>query len=102
MDRAQFLEGVRVLDGMVKRKQQAKAIFTFRDGLLTMKIANTVVDVPATGEWSGTAKMSAQVLFAATNPPPLTDTVTLKVEGSRMSIGRISTHCEWVESRAAD
>ena len=97
VDRAQFIDGVHVLAGMIKRKRQAKAVFTFANGLLSIKIANTVVEMPATGEWSGTAKIAAQVLFGSTSPVPTVDTVTLAVEGDRLSIGRISTHCEWTE-----
>ena len=97
VDGEQFLNGVHVLAGMIKRKRQAKAIFKFADGLLSIKIANTVVEIPATGDWSGTAKIAAQVLFRAVSPVPTVETVTLTVEGSRLSIGRISTHCEWAD-----
>jgi hypothetical protein len=98
-DRGQFVEGVRVLAGMVKRKRQAKAIFTFDDGVLSIKVSNTIVEVRATGEWSGTATIGAQMLFISISSPPIADSVTLSVEGNRLLIERMSTLCEWVESK---
>jgi hypothetical protein len=98
VDRTQFLDGLRVLDGMVKRKHQAKAVFAFVDGLLSIKIANTVVEMPAAGQWPGTAKIHARMLFTA-SPPPSIDSVTLRVEGNRFFIERLSTLCEWIESK---
>jgi hypothetical protein len=99
VDREQFVEGVRVLAGMVKRKRQAKAIFTFADGVLSIKISNTVAEVRAAGEWPGTAKIGAQMLFISISSPPIADPVTLSVEGNRLLIERMSTLCEWVESK---
>jgi hypothetical protein len=57
VDRTQLIEGIRVLDGMVKRKRQARAILTFTDGVLSIKVANTTVDVHAAGDWPGTARV---------------------------------------------
>ena len=99
VDRAQFIESVQVLDGMIKRKRTAKAILTFTDGVLSIKIANTSVDVYAVGDWPGTAKIGALTLLLSISPPPAADPVTLSVEGDRMHIERRSTHCEWTESK---
>ena len=99
VDRTQLIDGIRVLDGMVKRKRQARAILTFTDGVLSIKIANTVVDVQAAGDWPGTAKIGAQMLFISVSSPPAADPVTLSVEGNRFLMERRSTLCEWVESK---
>lgn len=99
VDRTQFLDGVRILAGMVVRKRQAKAVFNFGDGFLSVKIANTVIDVAASGEWPGSAKIGAQALFASISPEPSEDPINLTVEGNRMTIGRMSTNCEWIEGR---
>ena len=97
--RTELIESIRVLDGMVKRKRQAKAILTFKDGVLSIKIANTIEGVHAVGEWPGTAKIAAQMLFIWISSPSTADPVTLSVEGNRLIIERTSTLCEWVESK---
>jgi hypothetical protein len=74
VDRTQFLEGIRVLDGMISRKRQAKAILKFVDGVLSITVAKTAVDVWARGEWSGTAKI---VRRCYSRQPPLLPTQTL-------------------------
>jgi hypothetical protein len=99
VDRTQLIESIRVLDGMVKRKRQAKAILKFTDGVLSITIANTTVDVHAAGDWPGAAKIGAQMLFISIGSPPTADPVTLSVEGNRFLIERRSTLCEWVESK---
>lgn len=98
-DRTQLVEGIRVLDGMIKRKRQANAVFTFTDGQLSISVANTVVTVQASGEWTGTARISALMLFAAITPPPTDDLVRLTVDKDRMIIDRRSIRCDWVESK---
>jgi hypothetical protein len=101
VDRSQLVEGIRVLDGMVKRKREARATLKFADGMLSIKIANTSVDVHAAGDWSGAAKIAAQMLFITVSSPPSADPVTLTVERDRFFIERRSTLCEWVESKRA-
>jgi hypothetical protein len=98
VDRAQFIESVQLLDGMIKRKRQAKAVLTFKDGALSIKIANTIVNVYAVGDWPGSAKIGALMLLLSISPPPASDPVTLSVEGDRMRIERRSTACEWIEA----
>src|SRR5437016_6140043 len=46
---ASSLGAIRVPAGMVKRKRQAKAIFTFVEGVLSIKIDNTVAEMRAAG-----------------------------------------------------
>ena len=99
VDRAELVEGLRLLDTMVTRKRQAKAVLTFADGVLSIKIANTGVGVRAEGEWPGTAMFAAQMLFISMNSPPTADPATLSVEDSRFLIERRSTLCEWIESK---
>jgi hypothetical protein len=99
VDRTQLIEGIRVLDGMVKRKREARATLKFADGLLSITIAHTTVDVHAAGDWPGAAKIAARMLFIAISSPPTADPVTLVVEGDRFFIERRSTLCEWVESK---
>lgn len=99
VDRTQLIEGVRLLDGMIKRKRLARAILSFTNGMLSIKVANTIVDVHAVGEWPGTAKIDAQMLFVSISSPPAADPVTISVEANRFRIERRSTLCEWVESK---
>jgi hypothetical protein len=99
VDRTQFIEGLRILDGMIKRKHQAKAVLRFTGGVLTIRVANTAVDVDAIGEWPGTAKIAFRMLFTMANSPPTVDPVTLAVEGDRLVIERRWTLCEWVASK---
>jgi hypothetical protein len=97
--RAQFLEAVELATGILKRKRQAKAIFSFRDGLLTIMIANSSSDVPAEGDWPGVAKSPALFLLRAVNPPPSADPVTITCNDGRLSIERVTTACEWRPER---
>lgn len=99
VDRTQLIEGIHVLDGMVKRKREARATLTFADGVRSIRTANTSVDVHAAGDWPGAAKIAAQMLFITISSPPSADPVTLTVEGDRFFIERRSTLCEWVESK---
>ena len=93
--RTQFLEAVEISAAILKRKRQAKAVFSFRDGLLTVAIANSSSDVPAEGDWSGVAKCPALFLLRAIDPPPAADPVIISCENGRLTIGRVSTACEW-------
>jgi hypothetical protein len=95
VSRAQFLEAVAISAAILRRKRQAKAVFSFRDGFLTVAIANSSSAVSAEGEWPGIAKCPALFLLAATDPPPANDPVTIRCENGRLSIGRFSTACEW-------
>ena len=96
VDRAQFFEAVRLTTGTIRRKRQAKAVFTFADGTLRIQVANNVTEVSAQGEWPGTAKVGAIFLFKVVSPPPEGDPITLRVDDKRLYVERISTPCEWI------
>ena len=93
---APFLEAVEVASAILRRKRQAKAVFSFRNGLLTIAIAQSACDVPADGEWPGVAKTPALFLLRVVNPPPKADPVTITLNDGRLSIERVSTACEWL------
>ena len=99
VDRTQFLEAVEVLVGMTKRNRMAKAMLTFANGVLSIKVGSTTMDVHAAGDWSGVAKTNGQAFLSASRDLPATDPVTLKVEGDRLLIERRSVRCDWSESK---
>jgi hypothetical protein len=70
VDRTQLLEAVEVLAGMTKRNRMAKAMLTFTNGVLSIKVGSTTMDVHAAGDWSGVAKTNGQAfLFSKPRPP---------------------------------
>src|ERR1035437_8143983 len=95
VSRAQFLEAAKLGTAILKRKRQAKAVFSFRDGMLSITIANSSSDVPAEGDWPGVAKCPALFLLKVVNPPPNADPVTITCNDGRLSIERVTTACEW-------
>jgi hypothetical protein len=99
VDRAQLLEAVEVLVGMTKRNRMAKAMFTFTNDVLSIKVGSTTMDVRATGDWSGVAKTNGQAFLLASRDLPATDPLTLKVEEDRLLIERRSVRCDWSESK---
>jgi|ERR1035441_23373 len=99
VDRTQFLEAVEVLVGMTKRNRMAKAMLTFANGALSIKVGSTTMDVHAAGDWSGVAKTNGQAFLFASRDLPATDPLTLKVEDDRLLIERRSVRCDWSESK---
>jgi hypothetical protein len=99
VDRAQFVDAVEVLAGMTKRNRMAKAMLTFANNVLSIKVGSNTMDVHAAGDWNGVAKANGQAFMSASRDLPATDPVTLKVEDDRVLIERRSVHCEWTESK---
>ena len=99
VDRSHFIDSVQVLVGMTKRNRIAKAMLTFSNDVLSIKVGSTAIDVPASGDWSGIAKTHGQAFLLASRDLPATDTLTLKVEDDRLLIERRSISCEWTESK---
>jgi hypothetical protein len=99
VDRAQLLEAVEVLAGMTKRNRMAKAALTFTNGVLSIKVGSTIMDVHAAGDWSGIAKTNGQAFLLASRDLPANDPLTLKVGDDRLMIERRSIRCDWRESK---
>ncbi|MEN6532401.1 MAG: hypothetical protein ABFD89_01985 [Bryobacteraceae bacterium] len=99
VDRRQSLEGIEVLAGMTKRNRVVKAMLTFSNGVLSVKLGSTAVDVYAAGDWSGVAKTNGQAFLLASRDLPASDSLTLKVEDDRLLIERRSVRCDWSESK---
>jgi hypothetical protein len=95
VDRTQFLVAILQTTVIVSRRRQAKAVFTFGDGFLKIKVANNTCEIHADGDWPGTAKIRADFLLKVLDPPPVTDTVTLTVRDGRFYMERVGTVCEW-------
>jgi hypothetical protein len=101
VDRTQFVEGIELLAGMTKLNRMAKAMLTFTNGVLSIKVGSTAIDVHAAGDWSGVAKANGKAFLIASRDLPATDPITLKVEDDRLLIERRSVRCEWSESKSA-
>ena len=72
VDRTQFVDAVEVLAGMTKRNRAAKAMLTFTNGVLSIKVGSTTVDVHSAGDWSGVAKTNGQAFLFASRDLPAT------------------------------
>lgn len=99
MDRAQFVEGVAFFAATVKRNRMAKAMLTFKNGVLSIKVGSTTIDVHAAGDWRGVAKVNGQAFLIASRDLPATDLLTLIVENDRLRIERRCMRCDWSESK---
>jgi hypothetical protein len=99
VDRTQFVDAVEVLAGMTKRNRTAKAMSGFTNGVLSIKVGSTTVDVHSAGDWGGVAKTNGQAFLFASRDLPATDPLTLKIEDDRLLIERRSVRCDWKESK---
>jgi hypothetical protein len=97
VDRAQFVDAVEVLAGMTKRNRTAKAMLTFANNVLSIKVGSTTMDVHAAGDWKGVAKANGQAFLFASRDLPATDPLIVKVEDDRLMIERRSVQCDWSE-----
>ena len=97
VDRAQFVDAVEVLAGMTKRNRMAKAMLTFANNVLSIKVGSTTMDVHAAGDWNGVAKTNGQAFLSASRDLPATDPLIVKVEDDRLMIERRSVRCDWSE-----
>jgi hypothetical protein len=100
VDRTQLMDAVEVLAGMTKRNRVAKATLTFMNGVLSIKVGSTTMEVQAVGDWNGVAKTKGQAFLLAFRDLPATDPLTLKVEVDRLLIERRSIRCDWGESKS--
>jgi len=97
VDRTQFVEAVEVLAGMTKRNRTAKAMLTFTNNVLSIKVGSTTMDVNAAGDWNGVAKTNGQAFLFACRDLPATDPLIVKIDVDRLLIERRSVPCDWIE-----
>ena len=90
VDRTQFIEAVEVLAGMTKRNRTAKAMLTFTNNVLSIKVGSTTMDVHAAGDWNGVAKTNAKAFLFASRDLAATDPLIVKIEDDRLLIERRS------------
>ena len=97
VDRTQFVEAVEVLAGMTTRNRTAKAMLTYTNNVLSIKVGSTTMDVHAAGDWNGVAKTNGQAFLFASRDLPATDPLIVKIEVDRLLIERRSVPCDWIE-----
>ena len=67
------------------RKRHDSAGIAFENGILSMQVDDVMVTLSASGEWSGCAYFSGQVLEALARVPPTEDPVVVEYRAGRAS-----------------
>jgi len=97
----EFVEALRRLARTVKPRQAGQAVLRLEDGRLLIRLGGGEVAVPASGRWSGEARVNGALVLALAKHPPVKDPLTLLVEGGHPDMADLSVPCEWQEVGAA-
>mgnify|MGYP005697905257 CR=1 FL=1 len=95
VEKKPFLNALKTLRISIRARQKDEAIISFADGELSIRVQDSVVTVPATGQWSGTAKIVARTLIPIVTFPPDPDPLPLRFVGERFFIAGWSVNGTW-------
>ena len=95
VEKKPFLNALKSLRISVRARQKDEAILSFADGLLSIKMQDSVVHVPATGTWTGSAKIVARTLIPIVTFPPDSDPLPLRFQGERFYVAGWSVNGTW-------
>ena len=95
VEKKPFLNALKSLRISVRARQKDEAIISFADGLLSIKMQDSVVQVPATGTWTGSAKIVARTLIPIVTFPPDPDPLPLRFHDERFFIAGWSVNGSW-------
>lgn len=73
-----------------------QAVLSFDESCLHVELAGVTVTAPATGVWSGQARVAAHAILALARMPPHADPLRLRVQGGMLHVGGVlSVSCYW-------
>lgn len=93
--RTQFVEELKRVKRVLKRKNPGQAILSFADGHLVLTLGGAQIQLPATGRWPGEARASASWLIPLATVPPVQDPVIFQVKNGRLYVATLSVECQW-------
>ncbi len=95
VDKRPFLNALKSLRISIRARQKDEAIISFADGMLCIRLQDSTVQVPATGSWSGSAKIVARTLIPIVTFPPDPDPLPLTFRDDRFYIAGWSVNGTW-------
>lgn len=95
VEKKTFLNALKSLRISIRARQKDEATLSFDDGVLSIKVQDSTVTVPATGTWPGTAKIVARTLIPIVTFPPDPDPLPLRFQGERFFIAGWSVNGSW-------
>jgi len=95
VEKKPFLNALKSLRISVLARQKDEAIISFSDGVLRIRIQDEEVEVPASGSWTGSAKIVARTLIPIVTFPPDPDPLPLRFEDERFFIAGWSVNGTW-------
>jgi hypothetical protein len=79
-----------------------RAVLGFDGDLFTIRFDGGDVAVPARGEWSGDAVVSASAVRVWTDDLPAGDPVSFRVRDGKLLVGSLLLPCEWLAEGAVE
>jgi len=95
VEKRPFLNALKSLRISIRARQKDEAIISYSDEMLTIKLQDAMVQVPATGTWSGSAKIVARTLIPIVTFPPDPDPLPLTFRDDRFYIAGWSVNGSW-------
>ncbi|MFT5393671.1 MAG: hypothetical protein ACI8PT_003873 [Gammaproteobacteria bacterium] len=95
VEKKPFLRALKSLRISIRARQKDEASLSFSSGLLSIRMLESVVSIPATGTWSGTAKVVARTLIPIVTFPPDPDPLPLRFVDDRFFIAGWSVNGIW-------
>ncbi len=95
VEKRPFLNALKSLRISIRARQKDEAIISFTEGMLCIKLQDATVEVPASGTWSGSAKVVARTLIPIVTFPPDPDPLPLTFRDERFYIAGWSVNGSW-------
>ncbi len=100
VDRAQFLDGIRLLRRHAKPHKPAKAVIWREGEELVIGLGGGEVRAAMTGRWEGQARLNGQILLQAFKGGATRLPFSIRVEWDRLVFPGFSVPCEWESNRS--
>lgn len=95
VEKKPFLEALKSLRISIRARQKDEATISFENGFVHIKLLDSVVRVPATGCWTGSARVVARTLIPIVTFPPDPDPLPLRFHDERFFIAGWSVNGTW-------
>jgi hypothetical protein len=95
VSRAELRGAMKLLSGMIPKKEPAAAVISFDDGDLLIELPGGAMAVAAVGDWPGTVRVKSEVILRLWRTLPEGDPLQISVRGGRFYVGDgFSVGCE--------
>ncbi len=101
VDMSQFQYHIKTFKVGLDRKNTKRqrtippAILSFSEGILSIEGDDKLVAINAEGDWHGRARFSFNTLKALALVPPNMNPIIISYQDERLTIGGVSTPCNW-------